>query len=36
MIDWLDPENNQSDFERGVIYGLKIAQQLAEEVQRNE
>lgn len=34
MIEWLDDDQN-TDYERGILMGLRIAECLAEAVERN-
>lgn len=34
LIEWISVENN-TEYERGILTGLRIAEQLAEAVERN-
>ena len=34
VIEWISSENN-SEYEKGILTGLKMAEQLAEAVERN-
>lgn len=35
LIEWLSNANDASDYDRGIVVGLKMAEQLAEAVERN-